>query len=221
MNEKIKISDLFERAPDMIHPLFAECRFPWEVLDKLRVFLECVISSRPEGFLEYSPGVLIGEGVEIEEGAKILPPTVISKNAKIRKDAYVRGSVFIGEGAVVGHATEVKNSVMMDHAEAPHFNYVGDSILGKRAHIGAGVILSNLKSDKTAVVIHADRDYHTGRRKLGAILGDHAEIGCNSVLNPGSIIGKAATVYPLTSFRGVLPEGYIAKSQGIIVKKDK
>jgi NDP-sugar pyrophosphorylase family protein len=167
----------------------------------------------------YKEGILIGQDVTIEDGATILPPTVICDGAIIRQGAYIRGGVFIGEGAVVGHSTEVKNSVLMDGAEAPHFNYVGDSILGNSAHIGAGVILSNLKADKSTVIIRGETSLSTGMRKLGAILGDGAEVGCNAVLNPGSVIGKGSTVYPLVSWRGVLPEGSIAKSSDIVIKK--
>lgn len=218
MNDDIKISDLFESIPHLLSPLFSKCIFPYEALSLLEDFLWELIASAPCGFYKFSEGVLIGEGVEIDGGATILAPTVIEKGAKIRKDAYIRGSVFIGDSAVVGHATEVKNSIFMSHAEAPHFNYVGDSILGNRAHLGAGVILSNLKADKSNVIIHGERNYITGRRKLGAILGDGAEIGCNSVLNPGSIIGRGSQVYPLTSFRGVLPPFHIAKGNATVRK---
>jgi NDP-sugar pyrophosphorylase family protein len=218
MNDDIKISDLFDYVPPLLSPLFSKYIFPYEVLLLLKDFLWELVSDPPEGFQKLCEGVIIGEGVEIDKSALILAPTVIEKGAKIRKDAYIRGSVFIGEGAVVGHATEVKNSILMSRAEAPHFNYVGDSILGSSAHLGAGVILSNLKGDKTDIVIHGRQDYITGRRKLGAILGDRAEIGCGSVLNPGSVIGKGSQVYPLTSFRGVLPPFHIAKGD-VTVKK--
>ena len=218
MNDDIKISDLFDSVPPLLSPLFLRCVFPYEALSLLEDFLWELVPDPPKGFQKFGEGVIIGEGVEIDKSALILAPTVIEKGAKIRKDAYIRGSVFIGEGAVVGHATEVKNSILMSRAEAPHFNYVGDSILGSRAHLGAGVILSNLKGDRSDVIIHGRSDHITKRRKLGAILGDGAEIGCGSVLNPGSVIGKGSQVYPLTSFRGVLPPFHIAKGD-VIVKK--
>ena len=220
-NTKVKIKniDLFESVPKLLSPLFKATEYPHQVIVGLRYALEKIIENPPLGFTIYKDGVLIGKDVTIEEGATILPPAVICDGATIRQGAYIRGSVFIGEGAVVGHSTEVKNSIIMERAEAPHFNYVGDSILGNRAHIGAGVILSNLKADKSTVMIKGETSLSTGMRKLGATLGDGAEIGCNSVLNPGSVIGKRSTVYPLVSWRGVLPEGYIAKSTNEIVKK--
>ena len=216
---KIRSTDLFESVPKLLFPLFKATEYPHQVIVGLRYAIEKIIENPPEGFTIYKDGVLIGKDVTIEEGATILPPTVICDGAVIRQGAYIRGSVYIGKGAVVGHSTEVKNSILMERAEAPHFNYVGDSILGNHAHIGAGVILSNLKADKSTVTIKGDTSLSTGMRKLGATLGDGAEIGCNSVLNPGSVIGKGSTIYPLTSWRGFLPEGYIAKSPTEIVQK--
>ncbi len=219
MDELIRISALFDSLPPLLLPLFSKCSLPYEALSLLEDFLWELIAKEPEGFRRFSEGVLIGEGVKIDGSATVLAPTIIDKNSSIRKGAYIRGSVFIGEGAVVGHATEVKNSILMSRAEVPHFNYVGDSILGNYAHLGAGVILSNLKADKSSVIIRGERDYITGRRKLGAILGDYAEVGCNSVLNPGSVIGKGSRVYPLTSFRGVLPPNHIAKGNTVVKRE--
>ena len=216
---KIKNTDLFEIIPKLLALLFNSTEYPHQAIVGLRYAIEKIIENPPDGFTIYKDGVIIGKDVTIEEGATILPPTVICDGAIIRQGAYIRGSVFIGECAVVGHSTEVKNSILMERAEAPHFNYVGDSILGNRAHIGAGVILSNLKVDKSAVTIKGDTSLSTGMRKLGAILGDGAEVGCNTVLNPGSVIGKDSIVYPLVNWRGVLPEGRIAKSGGEIIKK--
>ena len=216
---KIRSTDLFESVPKLLSPLFKATEYPYQVIVGLRYAIEKIIENPPEGFTIYKDGVLIGKDVTIEEGATILPPTVICDGAVIRQGAYIRGSVYMGKGAVVGHSTEVKNSILMERAEAPHFNYVGDSILGNHAHIGAGVILSNLKADKSTVTIKGDTSLSTGMRKLGATLGDGAEIGCNSVLNPGSVIGKRSTIYPLTSWRGFLPEGSIAKSPTEIVQK--
>ena len=218
MSLEIRTSNLFHSIPPLLCHLFKDESSPWVALTLLKSAIEEIIRSNPLGLAEYSHGVLIDEGVEIEEGATILPPTVILSGAKIRQGAYIRGSVFVGKGATVGHATEVKNSILMDGAQAPHFNYVGDSILGNRAHIGAGVILSNLKSDRTLVTIHGKSKIKTDMRKLGAVIGDGAEIGCGSVLNPGTVIGRGSRVYPLTSFRGVLPENCIAKNQKDITK---
>lgn len=216
---KIKNTDLFESTPKLISSLFDMSEYPFEIVVRLGDALGKIIQELPDGFTLYKEGVIVGKSVTIEDGATIMPPTVICDGATIRQGAYIRGNAFIGKGAVVGHCTEVKNSILMNGAEAPHFNYVGDSILGNRSHIGAGVILSNLKADKSAVTIKGETSLSTNMRKLGAILGDGAEVGCNAVLNPGSIIGKDSTVYPLVSWRGVLPEGSIAKSQDKIAKK--
>ena len=216
---KIKNTDLFENSPKLLAPLFKATEYPHQVIVGLRYAIEKIIENPPEGLTTYKEGILIGQDVTIEDGATILPPTVICDGAIIRQGAYIRGGVFIGERAVVGHSTEVKNSILMDGAQAPHFNYVGDSILGNSAHIGAGVILSNLKADKSTVIIRGETSLSTGMRKLGAILGDGAEVGCNAVLNPGSVIGKGSTVYPLVSWRGVLPENSIAKPPCTIIKK--
>ena len=216
---KIKNTDLFASVPKPLSHLFSATEYPFDVLKRLEDILKKITKVPPAGFTTYKEGVLIGKDVTIEEGATIMPPTVICDGATIRQGAYIRGNAFIGEGAVVGHCTEVKNSILMNGAEAPHFNYVGDSILGNRSHIGAGVILSNLKADKSAVTIKGETSLSTNMRKLGAILGDGAEVGCNAVLNPGSIIGKGSAVYPLVSWRGVLPEGSIAKSGDNIIKK--
>ena len=216
---KIKNTDLFENSPKLLSPLFKATEYPHQIIVGLRYAIEKIIENPPERLTTYKEGILIGQDVTIEDGTTILPPTVICDGAIIRQGAYIRGGVFIGERAVVGHSTEVKNSILMDGAQAPHFNYVGDSILGNSAHIGAGVILSNLKADKSTVIIRGETSLSTGMRKLGAILGDGAEVGCNAVLNPGSVIGKGSTVYPLVSWRGVLPENSIAKSPCTIIKK--
>ena len=221
MKDKIRATDLFGNIPDALAPLFSEVDFPFEAIGGIRNFIMKLISDPPEGFSEYADGVIVGRGVVIEDGATIMPPTIICDRAEIRQGAYIRGYAFIGEGAVVGHCTEVKNSILMPYAKAPHFNYVGNSILGYGAHLGAGVILSNLKADKSDIVIHGEEDFPTNMRKLGAMVGDGAEIGCNAVLNPGAVIGRGAVVYPLVSFRGVLPEGHIAKSAEKIIKSTR
>ena len=218
MKDKIRATDLFGNIPDVLSPLFSDVDSPFEAIGDLRHFIKKLVNNPPEGFKKITDGVIVGEGVIIEDGATIVPPAVICDGAEIRQGAYIRGYAFISEGAVVGHCTEVKDSIFMPYAKAPHFNYVGNSILGYGAHLGAGVILSNLKADKSDIVIHGTEDFPTGMRKLGAMVGDGAEIGCNAVLNPGAVIGRGAVVYPLVSFRGVLPEGHIAKSADKIVK---
>jgi len=161
--------------------------------------------------------VFIGEGTVVEDGAMIKGPAIIGRNCQIRHNAYIRDNVLVGDGCVVGNSTEVKNSILFNGAVAPHFNYVGDSILGHKAHLGAGVVLSNFKSLPGNVTVEIDgKPLDTGLRKFGALLGDGAEIGCNSVLNPGSIIGRGAVVYPCTNWRGVLAANMIAKNKGIV-----
>lgn len=220
MSEKIKISELFEALPDFLEEYARECEYPWELLRRVQEITEKIISASPHGYTEYSRGVLVGRGVRIAESARIEPPAVIGEDCEIRHCAYLRGGVLLGKGVVIGNSSELKNCVLLDGAQVPHYNYVGDSILGNRAHMGAGAICSNLRSDGASVRIHTDRgDIDTGMRKLGAMLGDGAEIGCGSVLAPGCIVGKSTTVYPLTLARGVIPPDSILKQNGEIIKK--
>ena len=163
--------------------------------------------------------MLIGQNVTIAKTAVIEAPCIIGSDTEIRPGAYIRGSVIIGQGCVVGNSTELKNCILLDKTQAPHYNYIGDSILGKHAHLGAGSICSNLKSDGKAVVIHADSDTPTGLRKVGAFLGDGADVGCSCVLNPGTVIGKNTSVYPLCALRGVYPENCIVKSPKTVIKR--
>lgn len=189
------------------------------MLPKIGGYVKKLLDEKPEGFFEALPGVLVGENVEISPTATIIAPAVIGKNTEIRPGAYIRGNVFVGEGCVIGNSTELKNCILLDKVQAPHYNYIGDSILGNRAHTGAGVICSNLKSDGKAVVIKGEENYETGLRKVGAILGDGADIGCSCVLNPGTVVGKNTSAYPLTPLRGVYPPDCIIKSQKEIVKR--
>lgn len=174
--------------------------------------------------LFFSPcdGVWISKSAKVSETACILPPCIIMHNAEIRHCAFIRGKVIVGENCVVGNSTELKNCILFDEAQAPHFNYVGDSVLGRHAHMGAGAIISNLKSDQSDVSIKfGDDSVNTHLRKMGAVIGDYAEIGCNSVLNPGTVIGRSSTVYPLSCVRGVIPENSIYKNADNIVIKIK
>ena len=161
----------------------------------------------------------MAEGATIADSAIIMPPAVISSGAEIRHCAYIRGSVYIGRGAVVGNSTEVKNAILMDGAQAPHYNYVGDSVLGSRAHMGAGAVTSNLKSTGGTVVIHGEKEIDTGMRKMGALIGDGAEIGCGCVLNPGAVIGRESIVYPLTSVRGTVAPYSVMKDKDTVIKR--
>ena len=219
MSNSIKTGDLFDVKTPYLVDLFKKAEYPWEILPKIKDYIKELISGGLEGFTEISDGVFVGDGVEISPTATIEPPAIIGKGTTLRPGAYLRGNVICGEGCVIGNSTELKNCVLLDHAQVPHYNYVGDSVLGNYAHMGAGSICSNLKSDGKAVVIHGDKDYETGLRKVGGILADHADIGCGCVLNPGTVIGKNTSVYPLNSLRGVYPEGSIVKDKGNIVKR--
>ena len=215
-NFTVKCSELFEHIPEDLEGLFEGCVYPWEVLPRIGEYLSTIELS--DDYIKVREGVFIHKGAEIAESALILSPTVICEGAEVRHGAYIRGKVYVGRGCVVGNSTELKNSIMLDGAKAPHYNYVGDSILGFDSHLGASAIASNLKSDKSAVTVKGDVSYPTGLRKLGAILGDKAEIGCGAVLNPGTVIGKGARVYPNTTVRGVIPEFAIMKSESTVVK---
>lgn len=173
-----------------------------------------------DGYIEIAPSVLVGKNVKIAKTATIEPPAIIGNDVEIRPGVYLRGNVIIGDKCVIGNSTELKNCILLEHVQVPHYNYVGDSILGNYAHLGAGSICSNLKSDGKNVIIHADKEYETNLRKIGAILANHTDIGCGSVLNPGTIVGKNTQVYPLTMLRGVYPNDSIVKgSKKIVLKK--
>ena len=162
----------------------------------------------------------MGERVKIYPTATIEGPTIIGSDCEIRPGAFIRGNVITGSGCVIGNSSELKNCILLNHVQVPHYNYIGDSILGYKAHTGAGTICSNLKTDGKSVVIHGAVDYETGLRKVGAILGDNTDIGCNTVLNPGTVVGRGTSVYPMTRLRGVYPENSIVKSEKIYVKKE-
>ncbi|MBQ2719851.1 MAG: UDP-N-acetylglucosamine pyrophosphorylase [Clostridia bacterium] len=218
----VETAALFDRTPTYLRALFLGARYPWEVLSGIGDCIQQLLESPPAGFRLWREGVLVGEGVSISEAATILPPAVIGSHTEIRPGAFLRGNVITGERCVIGNSSELKNCVLLDGVQVPHYNYVGDSVLGNGAHMGAGAICSNLKSDGRAVVIHGDREYATGRRKLGAILGDGADVGCGCVLNPGTVIGKHTSVYPLTSVRGVIPSSSIVKAMDhIVIKREK
>ena len=213
----IKTEDLFEHIPPHLRRLFESCEYPWQIVARISEYINEILKNGIEGYSHYSDGVLVGKGASISPSAHISPPTIIGDDCEIRVGAYIRGNVILGRGVVVGNSTELKNCILLDGAQAPHYNYVGDSLLGARAHLGAGAICSNLRSDGREVIVRADQSYLTGMRKLGAMLGDRAEIGCGCVLNPGTIIGKNSRIYPLTSVRGIVPPDCIMKSPNEIV----
>lgn len=215
---RFKPVDLFDLSQTEHAELFAGCEHAWDALKKLKSYIEgrtCGSSKGQEqGRVFIGAQVIIGEGTVIEDGAMIKGPAIIGRNCEIRHNAYIREHVIIGDNCVVGNACEFKHSMLFNHAVVPHFSYVGDSILGHKAHLGAGVKISNVKLMPGNVKVLVDNaPFDTGLRKFGTLLGDHTDIGCNSVLNPGSIIGRNSIVYPCTNWRGILPPNSIAKNR--------
>lgn len=219
MNKLIKTKDLYDCQVPYLKELFDNTEYPWEMLPKIKEHILKLIEQGIEGYTLIADGVLVGKNVKIYPTATIEAPAIIGSGTEVRPGAFIRGSVITGENCVLGNSSEIKNAVLLEKVQVPHYNYVGDSILGNRAHMGAGSICSNLKSDGKAVVIHGDRDYETGLRKIGGILADDADVGCGCVINPGTVIGKNTSVYPLTALRGVIPSGCIVKALDNIVKR--
>ena len=214
-------AELFDLSHTLAAPLLEKYEYPWQCLPGLSAFItELGGTLDPERFDHPSEGVWIAKSATVAPTAFIGAPCIVDEEAEIRHCAYIRGSALIGKGAVVGNSTEVKNAILFDGVQIPHFNYCGDSILGYRAHMAAGVITSNVKADKTNVTIRFGRErIETGLRKLGAILGDGVELGCNTVCNPGTVIGRGTRVYPLTRVRGYVPANSILKGEGILIAK--
>ncbi len=219
MIKRVKTTELFECETPYLKELFDGAEYPWEMLPKIKEYILKLIENGIEGFTLLREGVLVGRDVKIYPTATIEAPAIIGHGCEVRPGAFLRGSVITGENCVIGNSSELKNCVLLNKVQVPHYNYVGDSILGNFAHMGAGSICSNLKTDKTAVVIHGEENYETGIKKIGAILADRADIGCGCVLNPGTVIGKRTSVYPLNALRGVFPEDCIVKSMDNIVKR--
>ena len=220
MSEEIKIGSLFATLPPYLEPYARECEYPWELIARVEEIVGELLAHAPEGYHEIEKGILVGENVKIADSARIEPPAIIGRNSEIRHGAYLRGNVIVGENCVIGNSSELKSAILLDRVQVPHYNYVGNSMLGNRSHLGAGAICSNLKSDGSNVIVHTeDKSYNTEMRKLGAILGDGVEIGCGCVLAPGCIVGKNTTAYPLTFLRGTIPENSIVKSMNEIVEK--
>jgi len=218
----IEIKDLLDLEKTIAKKLFEGKTYPWEVLDEIKSFiLELGPTLDPEEFDNPYEGVWIAKDATVFPSAYIGSPCIIDHEAEIRHCAFIRGSAIVGKKAVVGNSVELKNVVLFDNVQTPHYNYVGDSVLGYKAHMGAGSITSNVKSDKTLVSVKdPSGNIETGRKKIGAILGDNVEVGCNSVLNPGTIVGRSSNIYPTSCVRGVIPANSIYKSQvDIIIKK--
>ena len=219
--ENITIENLYDLKETIAADLFTEAEYPWEVLPRIHDFILELGKRLPEEIYEKR-----GEDIWVAKSAKVAPtaclngPLIIDEDAEIRHCEFVRGSAIVGKGSVVGNSTELKNDIIFNSVQVPHYNYVGDSILGYKSHMGAGSITSNVKSDKTLVVVKdGDEKIETGLKKFGAMLGDYVEVGCNSVLNPGTVIGRHTNVYPLSSVRGVIPANSIFKKPGEVVQK--
>ena len=220
MNNALSVSSLLDLSHTVAASLFDDATFPWEVLPKISEFILTLGPTLDENIFEKR-----GENIWVARSAKIAPtaslngPLIIDEDAEIRHCAFIRGSAIIGKGAVIGNSTEVKNAVIFDKAQVPHYNYVGDSVLGFMAHMGAGAVTSNLKSDKSNVTVLCNGErVVTGLKKFGAILGNRADVGCNSVLCPGSVLGEGCRVYPLSLVRGHVPENHIYKNKSEIVE---
>jgi len=221
--------DLFDLSQTEHAALFKDCRYAWDALKNLKEYLKANMrparKCRIEGHAHIGELVFIGDGTVIEDGVMIKGPAIIGRNCELRHNAYLREDVIVGDGCVLGNSCEFKHSLLFNKAKVPHFGYVGDSILGYQAHLGAGVKVSNVKLVPGNIMIEIDGEpYDTGLRKFGAIVGDNTDIGCNSVLNPGTIIGRGSVIYPNTNWRGILPANMIAKNtapQEIVVRRPR
>ncbi len=216
----MKIKELYNLEHTLANKYLLRFEYPWQALKGIKEFIISLGEELDEEYIKLADGVWAHKTAKITPTAFIGSPCIIGANSEVRHCAFIRGSALIGENCVVGNSVELKNVILFDNVQVPHYNYVGDSILGYKAHMGAGSITSNVKSDKTLVVIKGgSENIETGIKKVGAMLGDYVEVGCNSVLNPGTIIGKNSTVYPLSSVRGVILENCIYKNKNEIIKK--
>lgn len=221
MREAVKCVKLFDLTHTKAANLLKEVEFPWEALSKIHDTILEIGKSLPEELYEKrGDDVWIAKSAKVYPTATIIGPTIIGENTEVRPGAFIRGNALVGDGAVVGNSTELKNVILFDGVQVPHYNYVGDSILGYKAHMGAGSITSNVKSDKKNVVIKVlGEKEDTGIKKIGAMLGDYVEVGCGTVLNPGSIVGRNSNIYPLSMIRDYIPARSIYKKQGEVVEK--
>ncbi len=219
--EEYRTTELFSLEHTLARPLLEQSEYPWEILRQIREFIIQMGESLPkEEYEEIAEHVWVAKSAVIAPTAYIGAPAIIGKRTEVRHCAFIRGSALVGEDCVVGNSTEIKNAILFDHVQVPHYNYVGDSVLGYHAHMGAGSITSNIKADQTSVTIRfPDQVFNTGLRKMGAMLGDWVDIGCNSVLNPGTVIGPHTNVYPLSMVRGAVPAAHIYKHAGEVVVK--
>ena len=219
--QEVRSLELFDLSKTIARELFEKHSYPWEVLAELESFiLELGKKLDPNEYDKKGDDIWIHKTPQIAPTVSIIGPAIICERAELRHSAFIRGSVIIGRRSIAGNSCEFKNSVLFDDVQTPHYNYVGDSVLGHRSHMGASSLTSNVKSDKSLVKIHlGNEDLETGRKKVGAILGDYVEVGCGSVLNPGTVVGKNSIIYPLSSVRGTVPADSIYKSKDDIVKR--
>ena len=219
--ERAKISNLYTLEETIAAPLFDGKTYPWEVLPVIKTgILDIIASLDKKDYEDRGDNVFVHKTAKVFPTATILGPAIIGARTEVRPGAFIRGNAIVGEDCVVGNSTELKNVILFNHVQVPHYNYVGDSILGHYSHMGAGSITSNVKSDKTLVVVKdGEEKIETGLKKFGAMLGDHVEVGCNSVLNPGTVIGRNTNIYPLSPVRGVIPADSIYKDKEHIVNK--
>ena len=225
--ENAKIKNMYDLSQSIAGEYLSQFTYPWEALKGISDFIKKLGPTLdPEIYEKRGENIWVAKSATVAPTACLNGPLIIDEDAEIRHCAYIRGSAIIGKGSVVGNSTEIKNDIIFNTVQVPHYNYVGDSILGYKSHMGAGSITSNVKSDKTLVVVKDNRDsreeIETGLKKFGAMLGDHVEVGCNSVLNPGTVICPNCNVYPLSSVRGVIPPNHIYKdADHIVAKKEK
>ena len=215
------IHDLYDLDHTLAKDYLSQFTYPWEALKGIKDFIIALGETLDKNeYEEVSEHVWVHKTATVFSSAYLGAPCIIGPRTEVRQCAFIRGSALVGADCVVGNSTELKNVILFDHVQTPHYNYVGDSILGYYFHTGAGAITSNVKSDKKLIVIHnGDEQIETGLKKIGAMLGDYVEVGCNSVLNPGTVIGRHSNVYPTSCVRGVVPEGSIWKNDGTVVKK--
>lgn len=220
-NENLLANNLFDYSKTIAKPLFESVEYPWDALLKIKDFIiEIGKTLDPEIYEQRGENIWIAKSATIYPSAYLGGPLIICEDAEVRHCAFIRGSAIVGKGAVVGNSTELKNSILFDGVQVPHYNYIGDSVLGYKSHTGAGTITSNLKSDKTLVTVRCGEEkVETGVKKFGAMLGDHVEVGCNSVLNPGTVVGRNTNIYPLSFVRGYVPENSIYKRLGEVADK--
>ena len=220
-NKNLLAENLFDYSKTIAKPLFESVKYPWEALPKIKDFiLELGKTLDMEKYDKIGDDIWVAKTAKVAPTASLTGPLIICDNAEIRHCAFIRGSAIVGENSVVGNSTELKNSILFNNVQTPHYNYIGDSILGYKSHTGAGVITSNLKSDKSLVTVNFNGEkVETGVKKFGAMIGDNVEVGCNSVLNPGTVIGRNTNVYPLSMVRGYVPANSIYKKQGEVAQK--